>query len=252
MTVSIDLNADLGELPGPSGRASDAAVLASVTSCAIACGGHAGDEASMAATLMAAKRAGVSPGAHPSYPDREGFGRRSLDLAHADLRAALAGQLEAIAAIADRLDIPLSHVKPHGALYNDAAEDPELAEVISGVVFDVFQNGCALIGLPGSELARAAARKGLTFHAEGFMDRAYLPTGRLMPRSEPGAVLSALEDRLAQARQIALDRCVDTEAGSIRLDVQTLCLHGDSPGAAATATAVKAALLAEGVALITP
>ena len=122
MSVSIDLNADLGELPGAEGRASDAAILGSVTSCAIACGGHAGDEATMKATLLSAKKHGVAAGAHPAYPDRKNFGRLSMDISAVKLGDTLRDQMQTLQSLAQRTDVPLTHVKPHGALYNDGAQ----------------------------------------------------------------------------------------------------------------------------------
>ncbi len=248
MPLQIDLNADLGELPGPAGRASDAAILEAVTSCAIACGGHAGDADSMKVTLKEAMRCGVHAGAHPAYPDREGFGRRSLDISHEDLRVSLCVQMQTLKTIAEELDIALTHVKPHGALYNDAAKSTNIASSVVLAIKAVFGSGFAIVAPPNSEAEAAALAEGLTVHREGFMDRAYLPDGSLMPRSEPGAVLEDTEARLKQARQIALHHTVeDTSGGILELPVDTLCLHGDSPGAAETARIIRDALEADGV-----
>lgn len=250
MSISIDLNADLGELPGADGRASDAAILEVVTSCAIACGGHAGDEDIMETTLRCAQRNSVSAGAHPSYPDRENFGRKSMDISPATLGKSLREQIQALQKVAARTAIPLKHVKPHGALYNDAARSPELAHTIVEAVKFCFGMQAALIGPPGQETEKAARQAGLPFHAEGFMDRTYMPDSKLMPRSQPGAVLHDTPSRLAQALQIALKQQVtDSTGGLLPLKVQTLCLHGDSPCAAETAKAVRAALEAESVVL---
>lgn len=250
MTLTIDLNADLGELPGPEGRASDAAILAAITSCAIACGGHAGDEAIMTATLKAASAHNVEAGAHPSYLDRENFGRRSVAMTADALHAEICNQLNMLARIAADTGVPLTHVKPHGALYNDAARSDAIAQTVAKAVKSCFGTELALIGQPDSEIQRAAAELSLPFHEEGFMDRTYLPSGALMPRSEPGAVLEDTPARIAQARSIVLTQSVTHSQGAtMPLHVQTLCLHGDSPGAADTAKAVRAALEADGVIL---
>lgn len=253
MTFSIDLNADLGELPGAAGRASDLAILHHVTSCAIACGAHAGDEDIMEATLKAAAIHGVAAGAHPSYPDRENFGRLSMQISQAELAKTLTTQLRVIAAIADRVRTPLTHVKPHGALYNDAAKSAPIAATIAEAVKSCFHTQLALVGPPGSETEKAAKAADLPFHGEGFMDRTYLANGALMPRSEPGAVLTDTPARLAQARSIVLSKQVThSGGGTLKLGAQTLCLHGDSPGAADTARSVRAVLEADGVILCAP
>ena len=253
MSLTIDLNADLGELPGADGRASDAAILEVVTSCAIACGGHAGDDAIMEATLRAAFRHKVAAGAHPSYPDRKNFGRKSMDISLEDLAAALREQMKRLHIIAARTGVPLTHVKPHGALYNDAAKSADIAGVIATQVKFLFGTEIALVGPPNSATEKAARSTSLPFHAEGFIDRTYLPDGALMPRSQPGAVLHDTPARLAQALHITTQQSVrHSEGGLYPLNVQTLCLHGDSPGAAQTASALKAALDAEGVTLRAP
>ena len=156
MTLSIDLNADLGELPGAAGRASDAAILDVVTSCAIACGGHAGDAAIMEATLRAAHSRNVSAGAHPSYPDRDNFGRVSMKMPADDLRDALCQQMQTLQTIAKRIGVPLIHVKPHGALYNDAAASDDIAKIVVEAVTSVFGTELALIGPPGQATEKAA------------------------------------------------------------------------------------------------
>ncbi|MEM9668923.1 MAG: 5-oxoprolinase subunit PxpA [Pseudomonadota bacterium] len=248
MSKTIDLNADLGELPGKAGRASDRAILKYVTSCAIACGGHVGDAGTMEATLLAARDLGVSAGAHPSYPDGEGFGRRSIAIGSKELEKSIIEQMSNLKLIADRLDIPLTHVKPHGALYNDASKDEEIAETIVKSVHSVFGDGVAIICQPGFALQRAADRAGLKVLAEAFIDRAYQADGTLVPRTEPGAVLETGKARLNQARNIVLQKKVKLNQGeSISLRADTLCLHGDSPGAAETAKLIREGLEADGV-----
>lgn len=248
MTLTIDLNADLGELPGDAGRASDRAILAHVTSCAIACGGHAGDEATMEATLLAARDNAVLAGAHPSYPDRKNFGRVRLSMSPSALQETLSEQMLQLSKIAAQHGIILAHVKPHGALYNDAAKSAQIAEIVARAIASCFGTELALIGPPGSETEAAARQFNLAFHPEGFMDRAYMPDGSLMPRGSPGAVLQETDARLRQACQIARDAQVThCEGGTLAMPAKTLCLHGDSPGAAETARDVRAALERHGV-----
>jgi UPF0271 protein len=225
---TIDLNADLGE-----GDPYDAELLKIVSSCNIACGGHAGDEVSMRATIASAIANGVAIGAHPSYPDRDGFGRRCGYLAGDELRTSLIRQIRALIAVAAKLGATPAHVKPHGALYNDAVNNRELADIIASAVFETMP-GAALVGLPNSELQNAAEHGALKFVAEGFVDRAYRGDGQLVPRSVPGAVHDSLELVLPQA--VSLVGKVDT-----------LCIHGDTPGAADVAKAVREELEKLGV-----
>lgn len=240
--ITVDLNADLGE-----GDAYDAELLAVVSSCNIACGGHAGDAASIVATLREALANGVSVGAHPSYPDREGFGRRSRFMSGAPLRDALRAQLEDFGRIAAELDAPVKHVKPHGTLYTDAVVDAALADTIAGVVAEM-PGKPVLVGQPGTELEAAANAHGLGFVAEAFVDRAYRRDGQLVPRSEPGAVHDDIGRIQRQAVALARDgevQCLD--GSTIRVRADTLCIHGDTPGAAEAARAVREALEKEGV-----
>lgn len=241
----IDLNADLGE-----GESTDEALLEIVTSCNVACGGHAGDALSMAATMTAAAAAGVAVGAHPSYPDREGFGRQSGFTAAAGVEKAVKRQLEDLLGVAAVRDIRIGHVKPHGALYNDAARDPALADAIATVVRSIDAN-LRLVGPPSSQLQFAADRASLAYVAEGFVDRAYRADGSLVPRSEPGAVLTDPAAAARQAAEIAAHGRVTTASGEVvTLEVATLCIHGDTPGAVASAAAVRRALEAAGIRIV--
>ncbi len=240
--ITIDLNADLGE-----GDAYDAELLAVVSSCNIACGGHAGDTASIAATMREALANGVSVGAHPAYPDREGFGRRSRFMSGDPLRESLRAQLRDFARIAAGLGITVTHVKPHGTLYTDAVVDAELAGIIAGVVAEM-PGKPVLVGQPGTELEAAARTRGLGFVAEAFVDRAYRRDGQLVPRAEPGAVHGDVAQIQRQAVSLARDgnvQCLDGSTIPVRAD--TLCIHGDTPGAAEAARAVREALENEGV-----
>jgi UPF0271 protein len=240
--TTIDLNADLGE-----GDAYDAELLQVVSSCNIACGGHAGDAASIAATMRDAMANGVSVGAHPAYPDREGFGRRSGFMAGEPLREALRNQLEGFGEVADELGATITHVKPHGALYTDAVVDANLADVIASTVAEL-PGKPLLVGQADTELETAARTHGLGFIAEAFVDRAYQPNGQLVPRSQDGAVHGDIERIQRQAVNLARDGEVTAQDGStLTVRADTLCIHGDTPGAAAAARAVREALEQEGV-----
>ncbi len=223
------LNLDLGELPDEPEALYACADLAH-----LACGGHAGDEASMAESLARCRRHGTRAGAHPSYPDREGFGRRTLELRPAALAATVEEQCARLAALARRAEIRLTSVKPHGALYHAADADPALAEAVLEGALHALGAEATLVGPAGGALAAAAAARGVAFAREGFADRAMRREGgrwRLVPRSEPGALLVDPAAVAAQARAFA-------ESG----EFETLCLHGDTPGALALARAVRATL----------
>lgn len=248
MTRSICLNADIGELPGEAGRALDRAILKVVSRCSIACGGHAGDAESMAQTLQMAKEFGVLAGAHPSYPDREGFGRSRNNVSAAELAASLKDQVSELQRIAAATGAQVRHIKPHGALYNDAAKDAGLAGMVAALCLETGIP--VLLGPPASEMERAARASGLTYVAEGFADRAYEADLSLTPRNLPGAVFHDAESQSAQALSLVLRHEVTTRTGeTIALHVQTLCLHGDTPGAAENAALLRAALEAQGIAI---
>lgn len=243
----IDLNADLGE-----GMGQDEALLALVSSCNIACGGHAGDAMTMRATLLAARDAGVAAGAHPSYPDKAKFGRKTMEIAPVILGAELMSQVGALVDIGREEGVTLTHVKPHGALYHAAEQDEELARLVAEVT---GRRGAQLklVGPPGSALEAAAASAGVDFVAEGFADRAYRGDGRLVPRSEAGAVIEAPEASAAQALAIAQGEAFTAADGrALNVRAQTICLHGDTPGAVARAQAIRAALEAAGIEVAAP
>lgn len=248
MTRSICLNADIGELPGDAGRALDRAILSQVSRCSIACGGHAGDAASMAQTLEMATEFGVLAGAHPSYPDRAGFGRSRNNMSAAELAVSLKDQVSELQHIAAATGAQVRHIKPHGALYNDAAKDAGLAGMVAALCVETGIP--VLLGPPASEMERAARASGLTYIAEGFADRSYETDLSLTPRNLPGAVFHDPETQRAQALSIALRHEVTTRTGeTIALHIQTLCLHGDTPGAAENAALLRAALEAQGIAI---
>jgi UPF0271 protein len=250
MPRSIDLNADMGEGFGAWTMGDDASLLTVVTSANVACGFHAGDPQVMERTVALTVRNGVALGAHPGYPDLRGFGRREIAADPAEVESDVLYQVGALAAIARSHGTRLVHVKPHGALYNQAARDPELARAVAR---GVRRAGPELIfvGLATSEpMRRAAEAEGLRFAGEAFADRAYEANGSLRSRRLAGAVISDPEAAAAQAVRIARDGVVVAAGGvEVALVADTLCLHGDTPGALGIALAVRHALEAAGVAV---
>ncbi|MBO0923209.1 LamB/YcsF family protein [Cellulomonas sp. zg-ZUI199] len=245
----IDLNADLGEGDGPwrLEPSADDALLTLVSSANVAAGFHGGDSATMAATCAAALQRGVAVGAHPSYDDREGFGRRRLDVRPELLRAQVAHQLGALAAVARSVGARVTHVKPHGALYNAVVHDEVQARAVVEAVLAV-DPALAVLGLPGSRVLAVARAAGLRIVAEAFVDRGYAPDGTLVPRDRPGALVTDPQAAAARAVQMAVHGTVTAVDGTVvRVDALSLCLHSDTPGAVAIATAVRAALDAAGV-----
>lgn len=248
--MRIDLNCDLGESFGRYQLGEDAAMLGVVTSANIACGLHAGDPVVMKRTVELAARRGVAIGAHPGYPDLQGFGRREMNLAPDEVEAFVLYQLGALAGFARAAGAPLAHVKPHGALYNAAAREAELAAAIARAVAS-FDSQLIMVALPNSALAQAAAAAGLRVACEGFADRAYRADGSLAPRSMPGAVIHDPARAAERAVQMVTRGQVETIEGQmLSLHVDTLCVHGDTPGAARLAADLRAALQAAGVEIV--
>lgn len=247
----IDLNADVGEADTPEWADAEAEILRYVTSANIACGGHAGDAASMRKTVRAAKENGVTIGAHPAYPDRENFGRKSLtlgdDISETELENALSQQILSLIDIATEEGVSVAYVKPHGALYNDAVKDAAKANLIAKVIFDTNPQ-LILLGGPNSEMGKAAQNYGLEFVAEGFIDRRYTDDGHLLSRAKDGAVLETDAARIAQALSLATqDKVVTDSENTLTLKTGSLCLHGDSQGAVQTAQKARSALEQAGI-----
>ena len=243
----IDLNSDLGESLGAWSMGDDAAMLDIVSSANVACGFHAGDPAGILATLKAAHARGVSVGAHVAYPDLLGFGRRNMDVASADLVADVIYQIGALQGLAQAAGTRITYVKPHGALYNTIAHDSAQARDVIAAIRAVDAN-LALVALAGSPLVRWAQDAGLRVVAEAFADRAYTPQGTLVSRREPGAVLH--DSALVASRMLRLvrDGVIEAVDGSLaRVQAQSICVHGDSPGAVEMARAVRMALESDGV-----
>lgn len=234
--MNIDLNADLGE-----GCASDAALLQLVSSANIACGFHAGDAQTMLASVREALKNGVAIGAHPSFPDRENFGRTAMTLPPETVYAQTLYQIGALAAIARAEGCVMRHVKPHGMLYNQAAKDPLLADAIARAVH-ACDPSLILVGLAGSELIRAGEHYGLTTRQEVFADRGYQADGSLVPRTQPGALVEDEEHALAQTLGMVESGRVKSITGEwANVVAQTVCIHGDGEHALAFARRLRAA-----------
>lgn len=226
----MDLNADLGE-----GGGEDAALLGLVSSANIACGGHAGDDETMRRTIDLALASGVAIGAHPGYEDREHFGRRAMAFPLDRVTDLVARQVEKLTTLAGAAGAALHHVKPHGALYNQADRDALFAAAVVAGITKVSTQ-VMLYALPDSRLAEAGQAAGLTICQEGFADRRYLENGSLMPRNEPGAVITNVDEAVARALELAKSE-----------KVETLCVHGDGPTAVAILRKLRKALEAGGL-----
>jgi UPF0271 protein len=249
MGLRVDLNSDLGEGYGAWSFGDDLALLDVVTSANVACGFHAGDPRTMERTVAAAAERGVVIGAQVSYPDLVGFGRRPMEVAPADLSADVLYQLGALEGFARVAGTAVRYVKPHGALYNRTVVDPVQAAAVVDAV-RLYDPALPVLTLPGSALARAAHAAGVPAVAEGFADRAYSADGHLVPRGEPGAVVTAEDEVVARAVRMMTEGRVEAHGGgSVELRVASLCVHGDTPGAAALARAVREGLEAAGVTL---
>lgn len=232
----IELNADIGE------GCDDVSLMPYLARVSVACGGHTGDAASMVAALRLAAEFGVAVGAHPGYPDRAGFGRRALAATEAEVAAWMTQQIETLAEQAARLGLRLFHVKPHGALYNVAAGDPDVARAIARTVAD-FDPDLLLVGLAGSELIAAGLEAGLAVLNEAFADRRYRPDGNLVSRETRGALIVDPVAAAEQARVLAQGGAIESlGGGAVRVRADTLCLHSDTPNALNIARAVHAAL----------
>jgi UPF0271 protein len=248
----IDLNCDMGEGFGIYRFGEDEALLEAVTSANIACGFHAGDPSVMKRTVRLCLERGVAVGAHPGLPDLMGFGRRAMAVPADEIFDLVLYQIGALALIAAAEGAGLAHVKPHGALYHMASGDRAVAEAVAEAAAkasDAIGRPLMLFAPPGSELAAAGGRRGLVVVREAFADRRYAPDGSLAPRSAPGSVLAA-EEAARQALSIARDGTVTAAAGGrLQIEAGTICVHGDAPGAAATARAVRRMLEDAGIAV---
>lgn len=231
MSQKVDLNCDLGELPGVAGLAEELAMLPLVTSINLACGLHAGDPSRIRKLAIAAQQLGVAVGAHPSYPDREGFGRREMDLPANEVRDWVLYQIAAVAGLLKAEGIRLSHVKPHGALYNRAFRDRLVAEAIVDAML-AHDPECVLVGQAGSVLNETGKRLGLVTASEVFADRRYAAGGSLLPRGAAGALICEPEKAAQNALRMVRTNAVELADGSqFGVAVDTICVHGDTPNA---------------------
>ena len=239
--MKIDLNCDMGEDIG-----NDEDIMLHITSANIACGFHAGDEVSMRRTARLAKKYRVAVGAHPGWKDKEGFGRREMSLSSGEVEALVLYQIGALHAIANAEGLELRHVKPHGALYNQAAKDKELATVIAEAVKS-FSRELILVGLAGSALIEAGLQIGLRVANEGFADRNYNPDGTLVSRTQANAVIESPEEAALHAVEL-VEKGIQFAGRGVRID--TLCLHGDHVRAAQNARLVREALGKAGIEIV--
>jgi UPF0271 protein len=245
--MGIDLNADVGESFGAYSLGHDADLIPFITSANVACGFHAGDPGVMRATVALARQHGVAVGAHPGFPDLVGFGRREMRATPKEVEDAVAYQIGALAGIAATEGLRLQHVKAHGALYNMAVREAPLADAIAKAIASVDRS-LILLGLPGSQLLLAGRRAGLRTASEAFADRAYQPNGELVPRSQSGAVIEDADTVVSRAIMMAREHVVIAIDGTrVPIDVDTICVHGDTPGAAALARRIREALTQAGV-----
>ena len=247
--TAIDLNSDLGESYGAWGMGDDAAMLTVVSSANVACGFHAGDPLGILKTVKAAAEKGISIGAHVSYPDRVGFGRRDMDVTRDELIADVIYQIGALKGIAAAADVTVGYVKPHGALYNRIAHDPKQGQaVVDGI--KAVDPSLVLMGLAGAPILELARKSGLQVVAEAFADRAYTPDGQLVSRRDAGAVLYDTQLIAQRMLQLANKGTLEAIDGStIRINAQSICVHGDSPGAVAIAQEIRRVFEADGIAV---
>ena len=245
--LKVDLNCDLGESFGAYTIGMDEKVIPLISSCNIACGYHASDPLVMEKTVAMACGAGIGIGAHPGFPDLMGFGRRNLNVSPAEAGAYVTYQLGALHAFAKAAGVRVSHVKPHGALYNMAAKDYALALAIAKAV-KAFDPSLILLGLSGSESVRAAEDIGLPAAREVFADRAYMPDGSLMPRTREGAVLHDEDEAIRRTvRMVKEHRVTACDGQDIEISPDSICVHGDNVKALAFVTQIRRALEEEGV-----
>ena len=245
----IDLNCDLGESFGAYTIGMDEKVIPFITSANVACGFHAGDPLVMQRTVALCKQSGAAVGAHPGFPDQQGFGRRQMKLTPAEAKACVQYQIGALKAFCDAAGVPLHHVKPHGALYNMAGKDRVLADAICAAVKESAP-GAVLLALSGSEMVKAAQAIGLPVANEVFADRGYRPDGSLVPRGTPGAMIEDEDEAIARVIRMVTEGKVTANDGTdIAIQADSVCVHGDGPKALAFVEKIGAALQAAGVEL---
>jgi len=245
--MRIDINSDMGESFGAYSIGHDAGLMRAITSANVAAGFHAGDPSVLRDTIRLAKVHGVAVGAHPGFPDLVGFGRRELNVTPKEAEDFVLYQIAAVAGVARAEGVTVQHVKPHGALFNMAVRNAELAAAIARAVA-AFDKSLILFGLPGSEILAAGRAAGLRVAAEVFADRAYEADGSLASRRKPGSVIHDAEKVVARAVRMATERSVAAIDGTIvPLEADTICVHGDTPGSDDLAAKIRAGFEAAGV-----
>ena len=243
----VDLNSDLGESFGAYTIGLDNEVIAHVSSANVACGYHAGDPLVMAKTVAAAKAAGVAVGAHPGFPDLMGFGRRTMNCSPKEVKAYVQYQMGALKAFCAAQGVKMQHCKPHGALYNMAGKDMDLAMAIAEAVYEVDKD-VILLGLAGSKMLEAGKQVGLRVASEVFADRAYQADGSLVPRSKPGAVIHDKDEAIARTVRMVLEGKVTAITGEeVSIDAHSICVHGDNPSAVEFVKNIRATLESKGI-----
>lgn len=243
----IDLNSDLGESFGAWTMGMDSDVMGHISSSNIACGWHAGDAEVMVRTVRAAREKGVAVGAHPGYPDLLGFGRRNITCSPDEMYAYTLYQVGAMRGVCTAEGLELQHVKPHGAMYNQAAKDPKLASAIARAV-KKSGGDLILMGLANSAFEAAAAEQGVPFASEAFADRGYMPDGSLVPRNQPGAFIHDPKEAAQRMVRLVKEGTVETPDGQVlKLKAHSICMHGDNPAAVKMAEVVRATLESNGV-----
>jgi len=247
MTLRIDLNCDMGESYGAWKMGNDEAILPFVSSANIACGFHGGDPATMRKTVAAAIKNNVGVGAHPGLPDLQGFGRRDMKISDQEAYDMMVVQIGSLAAVAASQGTKLQHVKAHGQLYNMAVKNEGLTHALAQAVYDVDKN-LVFFGLAASNMIPIAEKIGLTVKSEVFGDRTYQPDGTLTPRTQPGAMITDVKQTIAQVLQMIKTGTLTAQDGTVvNVRADTLCIHGDQPGAVEFAKAIRLALQAEGI-----
>jgi len=244
--TSIDINSDLGEYRDEAQLTNELNILNYISSCSIACGGHIGDFNSIKTIIEACKEYGVAIGPHPSFPDKEGFGRRMIDINSGDLEKSIREQIELFLEVADSLSAPVSHVKLHGQLYNEVSKSEELSSLFINLI-DSFEKEFSVIGPASSLLGQMLKEKGISFIPEAFIDRAYKEDLTLVDRNEKGSVLSTVEEQVNQARSIVCDQKIISNNRPLELKAKTLCIHGDHPNSLEVAKALTSMLKEENI-----
>ena len=247
MSRHVDLNCDMGEGETEASAALDRELMRFISSCSIACGGHAGSEHTMRQTVASALDAGLRIGAHPSYPDRENFGRQSMPISGNALCTAITEQTATLKAIVDELGGELSFVKPHGALYNDMARNAELTSLVVTTI-KAFDPKLKIMGLAGSHCSAICENLGMPFLGEAFADRRYTDDGQLSPRSQDGSVITEPETAVAQILSIVEHARVESINGKwLPLQAQSICVHSDTPGALKHLKLISTHLISRGL-----